>query len=531
MKFVMSTISKITVIAIIALSQIISRTTKPTITITNIDKEIMTLSYVETFKDIKQKVISDVEKGIVPSVSISVAKDGNVIWQEAFGWADKTEKRAVAPETIYSLGSLTKPLTATGIMLLSEKGKIDLNESIEKYISPLTLKSYAYDSKKVTVKHLLNHTSGLPTHFNYFYADEKASPPSFEETLDKYGFTVNEPGTSFRYSNLGYGLLGFAISKISQMPFASFMENEVFIPLGMNRTTFDIKSYTEKNVATRYDSEGNALPGTQCDTPGAGSAYSTSGDIMRFALHLLGNEIEGSESILSENSIKRMISEHGDSSKYPYSKNAYYCLGFFYRQHKAGFTEVWHEGGWDGASSLLKIIPEENIAVVTLTNTFNSEYVTEITNKIIAAMVGPNKKELEKEGLPSGSTKRTKPKIPNELIGTWKGEIKTYVGSIPIMMNFTQDGIRVSTEEQEEPANWSQLYLIESTASSIFGAFDGKIPTDDTKRYPHNILLSIKKEGEKLIGEATAVVPWNQRKHTRMYAALSHYVELIKLKD
>jgi CubicO group peptidase (beta-lactamase class C family) len=523
MKFIMSTISKIAVIVIIALSQITSHAAEPTSAITNIDKE--------TFKDIKQQVISDVEKGIIPSVSISVAKDGKVVWQEAFGWADKTERQAATPETIYSLASLTKPLTATGIMILSEKGKIDLDESIEKYISPLTLKSYAYDSKKVTVKHLLNHTSGLPTHFNYFYADEKASPPSFEETLDRYGFTVNEPGTSFRYSNLGYGLLGFTISKISQMPLEKFMENEVFMPLGMNRTTLNIESYTEKNVATRYDSKGNVLPGIRCDTPAAGSAYSTSVDLMRFAFHLLGNEIEGSKSILSENSIKRMMNEYNESSKYPHLENAYYCLGFFSRQHEAGFTEIWHEGGWDGASSLLKIIPEENIAVVTLINTFNSEYVTQTTDKIIAAMMGSNKFEGQASGLPSGPREKT---IPDELFGTWKGEIKTYEGSVPIMINFAQDGsISASVGDQTELAktSWSYFYLIESTTSGIFGAFDGKIPTDDTKRYPHGTLLSIKKDREKLIGEATAVVPYNQIKHSRMYAALSHYVELIKLND
>ena len=486
------------------------------------------MSSVATFRDIRRKIVSDVETGVIPSVSVSVAKDGNVIWQEAFGWADKTEKRAVAPETIYSLGSLTKPLTATGIMLLAERGKIDLDESIEKYISPLTLKSYAYDSGKVTVRHLLHHTSGLPTHFNYFYADEEACPPSFEETLDRYGFTVNEPGTFFRYSNLGYGLLGFAISRVSQMPFASFMESEVFVPLGMNRTTFSIESYTGKNVATRYDSEGNALPGMQCDTPGSGSACSTSGDIMRFALCLLGNGLPGSESILSQNSIKRMMSEHSDSSRVPYSEDEYYCLGFFFRQHKAGFAEIWHEGGWDGASSLLKTIPEENLAAVTLINTYNREYVTEITDRIVAAMVGLGKEEWE--GLPSGPTTRAKPETPDELVGTWKGEIKTYVGSIPIMMSFAQDGsISASVGDQTESAKagWSQFYLVASTASWVMGTFDGTIPTDDTKRYPHNVLLSIGKQGEKLIGEATAVVPWSHRKHTRMYAGLSHYVELL----
>jgi CubicO group peptidase (beta-lactamase class C family) len=521
MKFMTRRISKIALIAIIDLNQINSYAAKPSSVVTNIDKDI--------FKDIRQQVISDVENGTIPSVSISVAEDGKVIWQEAFGWADKTEKRAATPETIYSLASLSKPLTATGIMVLAEKGEIDLNESIEKYISSLTLKSYAHDSKKVTVKHLLNHTSGLPTHFNYFYADEEASPPSFEETLDRYGFTVNEPGTSFKYSNLGYGLLGFIISKISQMPFASFMENEVFIPLGLNGTTFNIESYSGKNLATKYDSQGNALD-LQCDTPGAGSAYSTSPNLMRFAFHLLGNKIEGSKSILSKNSIQRMISEHGESSKYPYSKNTYYCLGFFFRQHE-GFREIWHEGGWDGASTLLKIIPEENIAVVTLINTFNSEYVIQITDKIIAAMMGSTKFGEQASEPASEPNEKT---IPDELTGTWKGEIRTYEGSIPIMIHFAKDGnITAAIGDQTKSAktNWSRVYIIQSTASGIFGAFDGKIPTDDTKRYPHSALLSINKEGEKLIGEATAVLPYDQIMHSRMYAALSHYVELVKLNE
>jgi CubicO group peptidase (beta-lactamase class C family) len=310
------------------------------------------------------------------------------------------------------------------------------------------------------------------------------------------------------------------------MPFSSFMEKNVFIPLGMNSTTFNIESYNKKNVATKYDSQGNALD-LQCDTPGAGSAYSTSADIMRFAFHLLGNEMEGSQSILSENSIKRVMSEHSESSKYPYAKNTYYCLGFFYRQHKAGFTEIWHEGGWDGASSLLKIIPEENIAVVTLINTFNSEYVNQITDKIIAAMMGSTQFG-EQASEPFEKT------IPEELTGTWKGEIRTFEGSIPIMIHFAQDGnMTAAIGDQTESAktNWSRVYIIQSTGSGILGAFDGKITTDDTKRYPQSALLSIHKEGEKLIGEVTAVPPYNQVMHSRMYAGLSHYVELVKLND
>jgi hypothetical protein len=147
-------------------------------------------------------------------------------------------------------------------------------------------------------------------------------------------------------------------------------------------------------------------------------------------------------------------------------------------------------------------------------------------------MVGIDKEELE--GLPSGPTTRAKPETPDKLVGTWKGEIKTYAGSMPIMMSFAQDGtISASVGDQTESAkaSWSQFYLVASTASWVMGTFHGTIPTDDTKRYPHNILLSIGTEGEKLTGEATAVVPWSQSKHTRMYAGLSHYVELVKLNN
>jgi SNF2 family DNA or RNA helicase len=162
-----------------------------------------------------------------------------------------------------------------------------------------------------------------------------------------------------------------------------------------------------------------------------------------------------------------------------------------------------------------------------LINTYNSEYVTEITNRVVAAMVGLDKEE--KEGPSSGPTNRAKPRTPDELIGNWKGEIKTYAGSVPIMMHFAQDGnINASVGDQEKPAKtgWAQFHLLASTASWVMGTFDGTIPTDDTKRYPHNVLLSIGKQGEKLIGEAAAVVPWG---HPRMYAGLSHYVELVKL--
>ena len=356
--------------------------------------------------------------------------------------------------------------------------------------------------------------------------------PAFEEIVARYGFTISVPGAHFWYSNLGYALLGYAISKITQRPLATFMEKEIFNPLGMHTTTFDRTAYADGNLATGYDMQGEALPDTQCDTPAAGSACSTSGDMMRYALFLLGYQVAGSERILSEEVILRIMRENDDSSRIPYLEDSYYCLGFFYKQRKDGLTEVWHEGGWDGASTLLKTIPEEKLAVVSLINTFDSVYVNDITNRIVAAVMGLEKEE--KRAFPAGTPDRATPQGPIDLVGTWEVEIKTYAGAIPIRMRFAQDGgIQVCAGEPTESseAKWVPFQLYVSTAAWVMGVYDGIISTEDTQRYPHQVRLSLEKDGEKLIGEATTIGSWDQDKQSRMYAGLSHYVEMVRLNN
>src|SRR5437660_618195 len=129
------------------------------------------------FDSVRATIQRYVDRGEVPSLSVAVAKDEKIIWEEGFGWADREKRIAATEHTRYSLLSITKPFTATALMLLVNSGKVDLDKSINDYLGDAKVTGNA------TVRSVANHTSGLPIHFQFFYADEPYRPPSMEETI------------------------------------------------------------------------------------------------------------------------------------------------------------------------------------------------------------------------------------------------------------------------------------------------------------------------------------------------------------
>src|SRR5262245_63407312 len=163
-----------------------------------------------------------------PSLTMAVAQDGRFLWERSWGWADKEKRIPATPQTMYSLASISKPITATGLMPLVERAQIDLDKSINAYLGAAHLHAYVGDAHQATVRRVSNHTAGLPPHHHFFYADEEHRPPPFAETIRRYGILVRPPGERFEYSNLGFGLIDHAITQVSKQDFATFMRIEVF---------------------------------------------------------------------------------------------------------------------------------------------------------------------------------------------------------------------------------------------------------------------------------------------------------------
>jgi CubicO group peptidase (beta-lactamase class C family) len=193
------------------------------------------------------------ERGI-PSLAIAVSQGDTILWEEGVGWADREQHILATPHTLYSLGSLSKPITATALMRLCERQQIDLETPINNYLGINTLQAWCGKSEDATVRRVANHTAGLPLHYQFFYDDEPERPPPIDITLQRYGQLVTQPGERFLYSNMGYGLFSHIIASLSHTSFADFLRDEIFLPLGMQHATATIEPNEETLLqrARRY---------------------------------------------------------------------------------------------------------------------------------------------------------------------------------------------------------------------------------------------------------------------------------------
>ena len=499
----------------------------------------------EKFENIRKIINDKIEKGEIPSLSIAVAQNGKIIWMESFGYADKENKIKATPNTLYSVASISKSLTATGIMKLYEMGRLDLDADIEKYITPLKLKYYVNDSIKVTCRNLLNHTGGLPMHFNYYYDDDTLSIPPMEEVVKKYGIVVYPPSTKFSYANLGYGMLGYIISKVTKRDFNEFMTEEIFKPLGMTRTTVDISSKTKKELAKRYDWNGKLLPFSFSDTPGAGNYSTTVIDLIHFGMFHLGN-YKNNNNVLKNSTIQLMHQkQYPDTlSSDEINNNRNTCgFGWFIDDKDYKYKIIYHAGGMDGIEGMLKLVPDKNITVVALVNksTTDAALTNQITDSALISLV-PDLKDIKGKNGENETKEIQKTKVieQKDLVGKWKGNIETYNQKIPIELIFQEDGdIHIYTKAQFNTGRLSNEDILNRYVQHkmlldkwffdnghFMGTYPLNIPGEHLYRCADSrTTLDLQYKSGKIKGIASALASSN-----RMYYGISFYLELEKEK-
>src|SRR5262245_59164435 len=124
------------------------------------------------FDSVREFIKQQLTERRLPSIAVAVARDGQIIWEEAFGWADSEKRVSATPHTMYSLASISKPITATGLMILKERGRIELDRPINEYLGEAKLAVRVGNPAEATVRRVANHTAGLPLHYQFFYEDE-----------------------------------------------------------------------------------------------------------------------------------------------------------------------------------------------------------------------------------------------------------------------------------------------------------------------------------------------------------------------
>lgn len=290
-----------------------------------------------------------------PSGVAAVAIDGEIVWTWAAGYAHVAQRRLATIDTAYSIASVTKPITAAAIMLLAERGELDLDAPANRYL-PTPLKSSFSDGDAITVRMLLNHTGGLPRHYKFYYADQEKPLPK-TEFIRRYGRAMLPPGEVFDYSNAGYGVLELIIEHVSNQAYPSFLREQIFSPSGMNGAFVPPEQQARGPVAERYRYFDEPVPFYGFDHRGASAVFATATDLLRFADALMSPN--DTNSVLSSTDTSQMwsLSEEEDS----------YGLGFSV-WNKDGETIVHHSGGMPGVSARLMFVPRTGVAIAFLMN-------------------------------------------------------------------------------------------------------------------------------------------------------------------
>ena len=300
-----------------------------------------------------------------------VYKKGKVILEKGYGYQDIKNKITNTSNTIFQVGSITKQFTATVILKLAEDDKLTIQDKLTKYFPDYPR------ANEITIGHLLSHTSGIYEYFrNPLYLQSKEEKPLTKE--DRMAFFKDKPmdfnpGTNFSYCNSGYELLGLIIEKISRKPYEQVVREMILKPLKMDNSGFDfngLKSSLKAKPHTLYskDKSIESIPWDSTATYSAGALYSNTKDMYLWHRALLKNKVIKKSSL--EKAYVPILNAYGYG----------WWIESLYDKRV-----VSHGGNVDGFTSQFVRVPEDDVCIVLLNNTYNHEIET-IGNSILAIL-------------------------------------------------------------------------------------------------------------------------------------------------
>ena len=468
------------------------------------------------FSEVRERIVRLIEEKKAPSLSLAVVRNGKIIWEEAFGLANLEKKLKATPETLYPIASATKPFTATGLMILVERGLVDLGKPAHAYLRQAKLRAFEGNASEATVRRILHHTAGLPMYWNFHYAGTSRQRPPLETTLQRYGIMVSRPGESYNYSNLGYAVLEFIIEQVTGKSYPEFLAAEVFKPLNLKHAAVCRALPEGLDVAEKYASPLVPIPFCDHDTRGASAIYATAHDLALFMLLHLGRLQPDQKAILRPESIIAM-----QKSRDSDVRNSSYALGWE-TGRRFGYPIVTHGGGMDGCRAHLAMIPSEGLAAAVLINGENVPSI-QVCDWIFATLLPEYAKALNAgaQGR-SGSSSPTAFKPPAEIVGTWQGAIRTHEGDIPVRLIVESDGRVEFFRMDPSGAPGKRLSPLKSPAvnQGIFVVhFPQVFSISDASAANHRTVLGLKIRENRLSGEANTIA-------TDMSYSLPSYIEM-----
>jgi len=399
-------------------------------------------------------------------VSAALIMEDSVIWKKGFGFADKENKIPMTTATNLSIGSLTKSFTALGIMQLSERQLLDINNPLIEYLPEFSIQTRKTDIKDINIKSLLIHSSGIPNSI-LLNADSET-----EKYTDMVKYLKNEylgypPNFEFHYSNAAYSILGHVILKISQKDYPNYIHENILSPSGMNNSGFN--GYQPlTNISRTYTRDGEYYPlrNMSRNIP-AGGMVSNVDDLISFSKELISIYHGKQESIIKPETLKEIFCAQNEEILIEDFNTSF---GWFIYKNDSCFA-VHNTGSTHLSNSGLWILPEQKMAAIFLVNTVGGlSLVNQCGNKLLKEIDLSSKDLFRKYSNNSNESKN----IPIDSLKKYEG---LYSG--------TRNIIKVELDNNQLVMNTgNNMIYLKPTTGNKFEAF--QINSDEKTQHSIN---------------------------------------------
>jgi len=442
------------------------------------------------FRGVRDAVVAAVGSHKATGVAVAVAHGGRIIWEEGFGWANRGAGIRVTEHTPFCLASITKPFTTTTMMTLVAAGKISLDDSANKYLGgDSSLRGNARDA---TIRLLGAHAGGLPSMFEMFPSAGDMRQPSPRALLENYGTLAYLPNEVYEYSNIGFSALGAIASNVTGLEFGDLLMRQVLGPLGLHDSFLDTDKARLPDGAVLYDELERPIPEYFTATPPSGELYVSAHDLARFALFNLNTSLRDEAPIISN----RLLDElHRPVFRGPSS--AATTFGWFTGKTKSGLPVIFKDGGQPGVSTIMYLVPEENLACVALANrSDNGELVQTLVDQMAGTIIPNWTTPNTSVGLPMVDFPRG-----SVYSGRWSGKLHGGGKEIAAFLEITPSGGTLSLGDKEPEA----ITNLRLQGSALVGTSIGKIESADAIRnHATSLSLKLQLRDNKLAGRILA---------------------------
>ena len=446
------------------------------------------------FAHIARRIDSLVTAGDVPAVSVAVSQHGRIVWETGFGFADREARRPATAHTVYPIASIAKSLTATAVMLLVERGQVDLDRPVHSYLGDVSPTVHVGNPDALTVRALLSMTGGIPHLWWHHWSDEPVDSLDAAALVRTFAFSATPPGTAFQYSNLSFGVLELLVARVSGKPFSRFLRDDVLSPLGLRHTAVHMDSSLAASAATLYDGEPRTRQAYRfLDPEGGAWALSSAHDLALLGAALSARPSSMNPRLLSVSTIRQM---------FDFSRRPYYALGWWGGSPAEGYLTVLADGEALGTTATLKILPEEGVVAVALINQAVGGPVTQrIVDELLTAILPdfPQKAASFRE-VPEEFRPRPFAFEP-AWTGSWRGHLHTPHARVSIALQL-RDTAASTLRIADQSAHVLRGLVFEGGALS--GSTDATVHTAFTSRAPHQMDVRLRLLDGELVGTVTA---------------------------